>query len=168
VPTQWYPDNFTYPPPFAPTLEGTGAITTRQAPGFSTPGAGDYWAYDNLWWLDGDVQISADWLGRNVTAYYRGLVSAYASPAPDLTKIEATFAPLPGQGSVALFSGTINTFDPFFTAPAAPLQLRAVAASVYCRSAAHRAIILLLAPVGYEQAIWSTLVDEAVRFRCGG
>lgn len=75
VPEGWEIGMLTIPTDFAPQIPYTGEEHLRTAPRWREPASETIWTYCYVWWIDADAKISKESLGRDMQAYYAGLVN---------------------------------------------------------------------------------------------
>jgi hypothetical protein len=76
APAGWKSEVIPFPLDFAPALAHRGVEELRFAPGMFDPSAPGYFSYAFAWRLQDSAQLTADQLGDELTAYFRGLLVA--------------------------------------------------------------------------------------------
>jgi len=160
VPAEFREETIPFPLDFAPTLTHQGVEELRFAPGFFKPGTPGYWSYAFTWRTTDAADLDAAALAGELTAYFKGLITAVDEKkhqVPDKTAIAAT-ATADGPGKFAL---TAHVFDAF--GDGAAVDLTGFARRAACGSGALW--VFVLAPASSPlRAELDTLAGEAV---CG-
>jgi hypothetical protein len=158
VPEHWGPETIPFPLPFAPELAYAGVEELRFMPHFFTPSAEGYFSYSFAWLLDGDLAVSGDQLGRDLTTYYSGLAHSADPDHFDASVHHAELAAV-GEGH---FHGVVNTADGFNQSVL--LRLEADIEVTSCGD--HRVVLFTLSPHAFGDATWTALLDQRQTFRC--
>jgi hypothetical protein len=80
IPEGWSVERFSLPPDFAKQMTITGVEELRFPPGWGEPSSEEHWSYAYLWWLDGNREITADFLQDNLKLLYSGLLDRNVEP----------------------------------------------------------------------------------------
>ena len=169
IPPNWYPDGYTFPLPWAPSIPYTGEEILRQAPGFADPTSAEFWSYTFAWWLEGDPNLTAPSLSTDFVAYYTGIMGgcAYAPGPCDVSNYQAHFTELAGtegRRAVKVFGGDVQTSDEFFTGKL--LTLHFLASTYDCPRDGHRVALFSASPAPLTNAVWEELLERQAAFRC--
>src|SRR5205809_2818683 len=73
IPDGWGVERFAIPIEFAPTIAYKGVEDIRFTPGWGNAESEEYWTYAFLWYLEGNPQMDAKTIEKNLAAYYNGL-----------------------------------------------------------------------------------------------
>jgi hypothetical protein len=76
VPAGFRSEAIPFPLEFASSLPHTGVEELRFAPGFFDATAPGYWSYAFAWRTEDPAELDAAAIGSELTAYFRGLISA--------------------------------------------------------------------------------------------
>ena len=122
VPGGWRSEVIPFPLDFAPAVAHRGVEDLRFPPGMFDPSSPDYWSYAFTWHTDDPAELDAAALGRELTAYFVGLIAAVDTKeriaAAERERIAARATPA-GDGRFAI---TVHVYDAFKTAAAVELE----------------------------------------------
>jgi hypothetical protein len=122
VPVGWRSEVIPFPLEFAPAIPHRGLEDLRFPPGMFDPSSPDYWSYTFAWHTDDAAELDAGALGRELTAYFAGLIAAVDTKeriaAADRERI-AVRATRTGKDRFAI---TAHVYDAFKTAAAVDLE----------------------------------------------
>lgn len=165
VPRGWKHETFALPPDFAPDFPYPGTEDLRFMPGFSSPGAPDWWSYEFVWWLDQRPQFDAASLAGALTTYFRGLSTAVGASRFqfDPSRHRAVLAAVPGSAPPRI-AGQVFTYDPFETG--LPLVLNVEVELRSCAATPRVAIVVALSPRDTRDGVWDELRDAAATWEC--
>ena len=169
IPANWYPDGYTFPLPWAPSIAYSGQEILQQAPGFSDPASAEFWSYTFAWWLDGDPNLTASSLSTEFLAYYTGIMGGctYAEGPCDLSNYQAHFIELAGttgRRAVKVFGGDVQMYDEFFTGKL--MTLHFLASTYDCPRDRHRVALFSASPAPLTNGVWEELLERQAAFRC--
>jgi len=151
------------PPTFSQFLPLYGEETTREPPGFYDPQSAYYFAYEYIWWLIDNPDLSTTALRSNLRDYYAGLCKTTvsvtlddpASPTP-MTSPDAGAAVL-----VARRQGTLEAGTCFGN----PVPTATLDVSTYtCPD--HAAVIVMVSPQSASDQVKADLQAVRDAFRC--
>jgi hypothetical protein len=112
VPEGFRSETIPFPLEFAPSVTHQGVEELRFAPGFFDPAASGYWAYTFAWRTTDPADLDAAALGSELTAYFRGLLTA-VDEGKTITDRAAIVAHAEAAGP--RFTLTAHVFDAFKT-----------------------------------------------------
>ena len=122
VPTGWRSEVIPFPLDFAPAISHRGLEDLRFPPGMFDPSSADYWSYTFTWHTDDSADLDAGTLGRELTAYFAGLIAAVDTKqriaAADRERIAVRAVPT----DTGRFTITAHVYDAFKTAAALDLE----------------------------------------------
>ena len=122
MPAGWRSEIIPFPLEFAPTIAHRGFEDLRFPPGMFDPSSPDYWSYAFTWHTDDAAELDASALGRELTAYFAGLIAAVdikeRIAAADREQIAVRATPA-DKGRFAI---TAHVYDAFKTAAAVDLE----------------------------------------------
>ena len=166
-PTGWRTETIPFPLEFAPDIQHRGIVEVRFSPGFKDPAAEGFWSYAFVWWLQDDLPLTREALADELTRYYFGLSKAVGGDKYDIraeafeTKLKDEVAANPYS---SVYSGTIESFDPFKTGKPIRLNVRILVGS--CKAAKRHFVLVVASPQPVSGAIWVQLSQVADSFRC--
>lgn len=171
VPGNWQMDlRYSFPLPWAPSIELKGLEDLAFAPGFDDTNSPEYHSYLIVWWLEGKQVLTADELEKNMVIYFRGLAEQRGRNnkfTPDLTKVTATYRESEGPGSFGgepakNFAGTVNLYDRH----GAVIALHSEIIASACSKTGNTAVFFSMSKEPRPSPLWKQL--DAVRdgFRC--
>ncbi|HEY2514527.1 MAG TPA: hypothetical protein VGI39_26870 [Polyangiaceae bacterium] len=169
IPANWYPDGYSFPLPWAPSIPYSGQEILQQAPGFGDTTSAEFWSYTYAWWLEGDPNLTASALSTDLLAYYRGLMGGctYADGPCDLGNYKAHVTELAGtegRRAVKVFGGDVQLYDEFFTGKLMTLHL--LASTYDCPRDGHRVVLFSASPEPLTNGVWEELLERQAAFRC--
>ena len=167
-PVNWGSEHFSIPISFAPAIPYKGVEDIRFTPGWAKKESDEYWAYVFLWYLDGNVQLDAKTIEKNLSAYYTGLLYANLDTtkmkSAQITPAKITVAKIANEkDAAASFEVKVNTLD-YMTWKPFQLNLR-----IHVRpcSGENKTMILHeVSPKPYNDAVWSRLHELWKSLRC--
>src|SRR5262245_36126455 len=122
VPAGWRSEVIPFPLDFAPSIGHRGLEDLRFPPGMFDPSSPDYWSYAFTWHTDDAAELDAAMLGRELTAYFAGLIAAADTggriAAADRESVVARAVPAGDRR----FAITAHVYDAFKTAAAVELE----------------------------------------------
>ncbi len=174
-PEGWKTETIPFPLDFAPEVRHTGVEELRFSPGFGDPAAPDNWTYAFAWVLEDKPAFTPETLGREMTAYFKGLSMAVGGkkfsfdPAHFSAQIRSR--PAARASEARELFGTVETYDCFRTGK--PITLHVVARTVACEAGRPGALLVAISRVEEGGAkekgspIWPGLRRLLDDFRCG-
>lgn len=111
VPADWRAEEIPFPLDFAPTLTHQGVEELRFAPGFFKPGTPGYWSYAFAWRTTDPADLGAAALAGELTAYFKGLLTAVDETKHHIHDTGAIAAT--ASAGAGRFSLTAHVFDAF-------------------------------------------------------
>ena len=112
VPEGFRSETLPFPLEFAPGVTHHGVEELRFAPGFFDPAAPGYWAYAFAWRTTDPAELDATALGAELTAYFRGLITAVDDTT---TIIDRQAIVAHAEAAGPRFTLTAHVFDAFKT-----------------------------------------------------
>ena len=96
-----------------------GIEDIRYTPGWGNASSEQYWSYGFLWYLDGAITTSEEWIEKNLTSYYTGLLkkNSQNTPAKKMQPVNTWIT------EVASESGDIKTYFGSVAMPADQKQI---------------------------------------------
>lgn len=164
-PKGWNTEKLSVPIDFAKSIPFKGAEELRFAPGWASSETEEHWAYDFLWFIEGQPSISKSDLDKYMTDYYSGLylsnLKNKTAPPPGFTK--AHFKKADTQiNDKKTFKGTVSTLD-FLTGLPVSFNIK-----VHIRpypETQHTAILFEVSPQSYKNVVWDSLDGIANGFQ---
>ena len=156
-PKGWNTEKITFPIDFAKNIPFKGMEELRFTPGWGNSKTGEYWAYDFLWFVEGQPPIKKGDLDKYMVQYFTGL---YLSNLKNKTNPPASFTKAhfkkahAQQNDKETYEGNISTLD-FLTG-----QSIAFYAKVHVRyypEVQHAAILFEISPQPYKNVVWDEL-----------
>lgn len=165
-PEGWGIERFLLPAGFAPEIKYKGVEDIRFAPGWAKKASEDYWSYLFLWYLDGDIKLTASDIGQYLRDYYTGLINVNGSAIPKEkiipveTSIHATKTLAKDQHS---FQGTVTMTDYM---QQQKIILNVTIHVLACKHSGKTYIIYELSPQSYQHEIWKRMDLIREQFVC--
>jgi hypothetical protein len=166
VPEGWTTERFPIPISFAPEIPYTGIEDIRFSPGWAKAQSDSYWSYAFLWYLEGDVRMDPETMGRNLKAYYAGLIAVNGSriPPEKMIPVETSFEEVKtGPGDFKTYAGTIGMLDYMSQKP---MVLHCMVHVKSCPGSNRTFIFFELSPKPYSDEIWQDLHRIWLNFSC--
>lgn len=168
IPKNWTIERFLVPPSFAPTIMYKGVEDIRFAPGWSKMESNEYWSYAFLWYLDGANIFDAKTLANNLTAYYTGLFNINTDKSKiDTTKLIPVKVSINQKDTensdIKTFEGVIEMND-YMTKK--PINLNLIVNIKSCEEQNKTFVFFELSPKPYSDAIWKSLNQLWLNFKC--
>jgi hypothetical protein len=169
TPEGWRTETIPFPIEFAPALPYKGLEELRFSPGMFKPGSEDFWTYAFVFWLEGEVPLTAARLDSDLKTYLEGLSRAveeknakFDPKAADVTaRIEELKASPEGQQH---FAGKVEAYDPFKTHQRQTLNVRV---NVFqCKAQGRTVAFFQVSPQPTTHKVWKTLQQIRDGFRC--
>jgi hypothetical protein len=169
TPEGWRTETIPFPIGFAPTLPYKGLEELRFSPGMFKPGSEDFWTYAFVFWLEGEVPLTAERLNSDLKTYLEGLSRAveeknekFDPKAATVTaRLQEEKAP---QGGQRHFEGTVEAYDPFKTHKRQTLNVRV---HVFpCQAQGRTVAFFQVSPQPPKHKVWETLKQIRDGFRC--
>jgi hypothetical protein len=156
IPDGWKAETIPFPLQFAPSIAHKGVEELRFGPGMFDPAAARYFSYAFAWRLDDAAELAPAQLADELTAYFRGLMTAVDADKhriadPSVIKVEVD-----GQ-----FAIRAHVIDAFATGQA--IELDGFAQRTSCNGGALW--VFGFAPAGINQL--APVHDVATAARCG-
>lgn len=156
-PKGWNTEKLSIPIDFAKSIPFKGDEELRFTPGWGDNQTEEYWAYDFLWFVEGQPSISKSDLDKYMTAYFSGLylsnLKNKAAPPANFTK--AHFKKAAAQiNDKQTFKGKISTLD-YLTGLPVTFNIK-----VHVRhypEVQHTAILFEVSPQPYKNVVWDSL-----------
>ena len=166
-PKGWDVERFLIPIEFAPSIPYNGVEDIRFTPGWGKKESAEYWSYVFLWYLDGTQKFDSKVIGKNLLAYYTGLINVNI----DKTKIDTTKIPAvkvlvktktTQKGDLKTFEGTVNMFD-YMTQK--PIKLNLL---IHVKSCPGNKTFVFheVSPMPYSNEVWKSLDQLWSSFKC--
>jgi hypothetical protein len=167
VPVNWTVEHFPIPIEFAPEIPYKGKEDIRFTPGWGAPGD-QHWSYAFVWWLEGDPQIDATTLQRDLKMYYAGLVGRNITkrqiPADKVVPTNVVVKKVKtAPNDMATYAGTINMLDYM---PVTPITLNCVIHVFRCKAENHTGIYFEVSPKALTDPLWKQF-DSLLTVNCG-
>jgi hypothetical protein len=167
-PVNWGSEHFSIPISFAPSIAYKGVEDIRFTPGWAKKESDEYWAYAFLWYLDGNIQLDAKTIEKNLSAYYTGLLYANLDTtkikSDQITPAKVAVAKIANEKDAsASFEVKVNTLD-YMTWKPFQLNLR-----IHVRSCSGENKTMVFHEVSinpYNNAVWSKLHELWKSLRC--
>jgi hypothetical protein len=168
APANWGIEHFLIPISFAPTIAYKGVEDIRFTPGWAKKESDEYWSYVFLWYLDGNIQLDAKTIEKNLSAYYTGLLHANLDTTKTKSvqimpaKLAVTKISTEKDATVS-FEATVNTLD-FLTWQPIRLHLR-----IHVRRCSEENKTMIFHEVSsksYNDAVWTRLHELWRSLRC--
>ncbi|HEX4047203.1 MAG TPA: hypothetical protein VH309_05190 [Elusimicrobiota bacterium] len=168
VPAGWRKETIPFPLEFAPKIPHKGVEELRFGPGFSHPGARDFWSYDFVWRLDDDAPIDEKTLADELAGYFRGLNMSVAGKKYgfDESRFKASVSPVPAPtgATTAEFRARVESYDAFATGK--PIVLNVEVRREACPEGRRHFAAFSISPRPEDDPVWKSLREEASAFRC--
>lgn len=165
-PEGWGIERFLLPAGFAPDIKYKGVEDIRFAPGWAKKTSEDYWSYLFLWYLDGDIKLTASDIGQYLRDYYTGLVNVNGSAIPK-EKIIPVDASIHAIESLAKdqqrFQGTVTMTDYM---QQKKIILNATIHVLACKHSGKTYVIHELSPQSFQHEIWKRMDLIREQFVC--
>ena len=165
-PEGWGIERFLLPAGFAPDIKYKGVEDIRFAPGWAKKTSEDYWSYLFLWYLDGDIKLTASDIGQYLRDYYTGLVNVNGSAIPK-EKIIPVEASIHAIESLAKdqhhFQGTVTMTDYM---QQKKIILNATIHVLACKHSGKTYVIHELSPQSFQHEIWKRMDLIREQFVC--
>ncbi|MBT1702233.1 hypothetical protein [Chryseosolibacter indicus] len=165
-PKGWSTESFKLPVDFAPNIPYSGIEELRFSPGWGTPGNEELWSYCYLWWIDGEVEVTASNLKNHLEDYYNGLVSRnVASRKIETSKVVPTKARFKQvtDASGNYFVGTVSMLDYMSEKP---IVLNIKVNKTFCKEHNKEAVFFSISPQSKEHRVWKELDQIWAGFQC--
>lgn len=167
-PEGWGIERFLLPAGFAPEIKYKGVEDIRFAPGWAKKASEDYWSYLFLWYLDGDIKLSAGEIEQYLKFYYSGLVNANGSgiPKEKLIPVDASVqvSNTPAKDKYG-FKGTVTMLDYMNQQK---ITLNVSIHVLACKHSGKTYILHQLSPQPYTHQIWKRMDEIREQFMCEG
>jgi hypothetical protein len=158
----WRTETIPFPLEFAPELGYAGVEELRFSPGFRKPGDPQYFTYAFVWVIAGAERIDAARLEGDLKQYFHGLMTAVARERKLSAKDIAAAVSLSANDD--RFTGTVQTFDAFFTEK--PLTLEVEVHEVPCKLPGKRVLYFNASPSLHQEATRKSLAEVEGRLAC--
>jgi hypothetical protein len=122
VPAGWRSEVIPFPLEFAPSITHRGLEDLRFPPGMFDPSSPDYWSYTFAWHTDDAAELDAGALGRELTAYFAGLIAAVDTKERIAPADRERIAVQASRAENGRFAITARVYDAFKTAAAVDLE----------------------------------------------
>jgi hypothetical protein len=165
-PEGWGIERFLLPAGFAPEIKYKGVEDIRFAPGWAKKASEDYWSYLFLWYLDGDIKLTASDIGQYLRDYYTGLISVNGSAIPKekIIPVETSVHSVnPLAKDQHSFQGTVTMTDYM---QQQKMVLNVTIHVLACKHSGKTYIIHQLSPQSYQHGIWKRMDAIREQFVC--
>jgi hypothetical protein len=165
----WGIERFPMPIDFAPAIPYKGVEDIRFAQGWGESGNQNYWSYSFLWYIEGAQKINAEIIGKNLNAYYDGLIGRNIEkrniPADMITKTNTRISKLgkPQGSDEATYSGTVSMLDYMAKKP---MVLNCMVHVIKCPGMINTIVFHQLSPQPFTNPVWTKLKELRERFDC--
>jgi len=169
TPEGWRTETIPFPIGFAPELPYKGLEELRFSPGMFKPGSEDFWTYAFVFWLEGEVPLTAERLNSNLKTYLEGLSRVveeknekFDPKAATVTaRLKEAKATKDGQRH---FEGKVEAYEPFKTHKRQILNVRV---DVFqCPAQGRTVAFFQVSPQPTKHQVWETLKRIRDGFRC--
>lgn len=166
VPKDWKTESFTLPVDFAPNIPYAGVEELRFSPGWGTPGSEELWSYCFLWWIEGDVAITASNLKNHLEDYFGGLVNRNITNRKiESAKVVPTRAKFRQMTNTSgnYFVGTVSMLDYMSQKP---IVLNIKVQKTYCKAQNREAVFFSVSPQPQDHRLWKEFGNIWAGFAC--
>jgi hypothetical protein len=169
VPRGWNIERFSLPAEFAPQMNVRGVEELRFPPGWGDQASSEYWSYEYLWWLKGNVSIDEAMLQTNLQALYTGLVGRnIISRQIPLNKQLPTDVSIKkiktNAGDVQTFQAQVQMLDYMSLKP---IVLNLSIHVKDCSKENQTPVFVEVSPQPLTHSIWKQLNQLDQTFKCG-
>lgn len=164
-PKGWNTEKLSIPIDFAKSIPFKGDEELRFTPGWGNNKTEEYWAYDFLWFIEGQPTISKSDLDKYMMDYYSGLYLSNLKnkTAPPAKFTKAHFRKAEAQiNDKQTFEGSISTLD-FLTGE--PITFNIKVHVRHYPEVQHTAVIFEVSPQSYKNVVWDSLDGVANGFQ---
>ena len=168
IPKGWTIERFPIPISFAPQIIYNGVEDIRFTPGWGNVKSDEYWTYAFLWYLDGSPKTDAGIIGRNLKAYYTGLIEinreGFKVPVEKLIPVQASFKETEtNSGDLKTYTGTIEMLDYM---QQEPIILNCIVHLKLCPEENKTILFYELSPKKFTHSNWLNLNQLWKEFQC--
>ncbi|MBA4850644.1 hypothetical protein [Emticicia sp. BO119] len=163
-PKGWAIERFIIPISFAPQIPYKGVEDIRFTPGWGKATSDEYWSYAFLWYLDGEVNMSATTLNNNLKAYYTGLVKTNGRNILKISPVVTSFKEIKkDNGDIQTYVGSIQMTDYMSQMP---ITLNCKAHIKSCSDKHKTFVFYELSPKPLSHKVWISLDKLWFDFKC--
>lgn len=168
TPKGWEVERFPIPIEFAPQINYKGVEDVRFSPGWADEKSEEYWSYIYLWWLEGEQKMDASTLGKNLKAYYEGLVKGNITrrniPAGKIIPTSVFIKNVKTEpDDLGTYNGTIGMLD-YMTQK--PIMLNCIVHVRTCKTENRTVVLIEISPRPFSHPIWKEINRIKERFEC--
>lgn len=160
-------ERFAIPIDFAPSIPYKGVEDIRFTPGWGDAKSDQYWSYAFLWYLEGKPAITAESIGKNLTAYYTGLIGRNIDrrkiPNDKLFPVKVSMTKASVDNGPVMFYGTIDMLDYM---EQKPITLNCIVTVASCSVKDHTFVFHQISPKPRTDKVWKEFEKVWNGFDC--
>jgi len=162
APDNWRQETIQFPLEFAPSIDYSGTLYVRFAPGWGKQDSDEYFSYVLLWSLDEDPILTSKSLESDLESYFDGLMNMISKDSSSKNNIEtkAFFEKIDNKS----YAGKIITYDGFMTKKEVTLNM--IVTTTPCDNLGKYLITFRISPQNIDQPIWKKLDAISVNLDC--